>query len=354
MTNTAFRVDRGKLNQARVDHNGNLLCTGVLTRTGVFTYRHNDGTTTRELRHPDDVFDPAAVASFVQVPVTDEHPSEGRVTPDNVKSYSVGNLGDTITMDGRLVKADMVIRDAKTIAKVQGEKGKPKRELSCGYSAEVIKEAGEYGGERYDHRQTNIRGNHVAIVRAGRAGSEVKLLLDAADAEMADSEEIDHSDMMGEGYGSNHTLSHTSTGKPISSESHHQEKELSRNGGTMGLSDGEKVEHSEAHKKQRDQLTKEATNLGKKHGFHSKSVINLLASANQHDEAHQFWGGEKMKTDIEDEPMKIVKYIRNDQGKKEDPLSSMISKLSKEHPEWEQDQVVAVAHRKMGIDKPKK
>ena len=37
-------------------------------------------------------------------------------------------------------------------------------------------------GERYDHRQTNIRGNHVAIVRKGRAGPDVKLLLDSEDA----------------------------------------------------------------------------------------------------------------------------------------------------------------------------
>ena len=53
----AFRLDRGKIGSSRIDHNGTLIVAGALTRTGVFTYRHSDGSTTRELRHPDDVKD---------------------------------------------------------------------------------------------------------------------------------------------------------------------------------------------------------------------------------------------------------------------------------------------------------
>ena len=229
----SYRVDRGRLGAARIDHMGNLIVTGALTRTGVFTYHHIDGTVTRELRHEDDVYHPESVASFVQVPVTDEHPSEGRITPDNVGRYMVGNVGDTIKRDGRLMKADIFVRDAGTIAKVKGEDGKPKRELSCGYTADVVEDAGEYNGEKYDHRQTNIRGNHVAIVRAGRAGPEARLLLDSADAIMdgdaawledeltiLDKEVVE--DAKGEGSRGGHIVGHTSSGKPVYSVHGHK------------------------------------------------------------------------------------------------------------------------------------
>ncbi len=182
-----FRVDRGRMGTARIDHNGTLIVTGALTRTGVFPYRHSDGPKTLELRHPDDVFDAHAVASFIQVPVTDEHPEQGRITPGNVSRYMVGNVGDTITRDDNLMLADLTVRKGDTIEKVMPtDGGKPKRELSCGYTSDVIEEVGEYKGEKYDHRQTNIRGNHVAIVRTGRAGAEVRLLLDAEDAMQGD------------------------------------------------------------------------------------------------------------------------------------------------------------------------
>ena len=183
----AFRLDTGRIGEARIDHNGMLIVAGALTRTGVFTYKHTDGSTTRELRHPEDVQDAKSIASFIQVPITDEHPTEGHVSPENFKRHAVGNVGDTVRVDGNMLVADLVFRDAAAIAKVRGDGGtRPKRELSCGYQAEVIAETGTYGGEHYDHRQTNIRGNHVALVRAGRAGAEVRLLMDSADAELVD------------------------------------------------------------------------------------------------------------------------------------------------------------------------
>ncbi len=186
----AFRVDRGKIGECRIDHNGAMLVAGALTRTGVFTYKHQDGSMTRELRHPEDVKDAKSVASFIQLPITDEHPSDGRVTTDNYKKLAVGNVGDTVRIDGKFLVADMMFRDKGVIAKIQGEGGqKPKRELSCGYQAEIIKEDGVYNGEKYDHRQTNIIGNHVALVRAGRAGAEVSLLLDSADAELVEDDD---------------------------------------------------------------------------------------------------------------------------------------------------------------------
>ncbi len=121
-----FRVDKGQLGSSRIDHNGNLIVTGALTRTGVFSYKHIDGSVSRELRHPKDVFAPEAIASLIQMPVTDEHPDEGRTTPENVGRYMVGNVGDTIKRDGTFVKADVIIRKKVTIEKVRGDGTKPK------------------------------------------------------------------------------------------------------------------------------------------------------------------------------------------------------------------------------------
>jgi uncharacterized protein len=47
------------------------------------------------------------------------------------------------------------------------------RELSAAYRYDAEMQPGTYGGESYDGRMVNIRGNHVAIVSRGRAGSDV-------------------------------------------------------------------------------------------------------------------------------------------------------------------------------------
>lgn len=48
-----------------------------------------------------------------------------------------------------------------------------KCELSCAYRYDVSMEPGTYQGLRYDGKMCNIVGNHVALVAAGRAGSDV-------------------------------------------------------------------------------------------------------------------------------------------------------------------------------------
>ena len=66
----------------------------------------------------------------------------------------------------------MVVMDA---ASIQNWKD-GKRELSCGYESQIVFDAGTTPeGEAYDAIQTNIRGNHLAIVGRGRAGSECRI-----------------------------------------------------------------------------------------------------------------------------------------------------------------------------------
>lgn len=49
------------------------------------------------------------------------------------------------------------------------------RELSLGYMCQYKKQPGVYNGQTYDYIQTDMRGNHCAIVEAGRCGSDVRV-----------------------------------------------------------------------------------------------------------------------------------------------------------------------------------
>lgn len=155
---------------------GRLIVEGRLTRTGVFTYRNPDGSVRREYRPPEEVFNQDSLKTFAFTPVTDNHPPE-LVTSENAKQYTVGTVGETVRRDEDHVTAALVVFDADTIAKMEAGKV----QLSCGYQADIIDQAGETPtGERYDAIQRNIRGNHVALVDVGRAGPEARVRMDAA------------------------------------------------------------------------------------------------------------------------------------------------------------------------------
>lgn len=114
-------------------------------------------------RHAADVFDRAAIASFEGKPLTDEHPAEG-VEASNYAAYGKGHL-QNVRREGERLTADLVITDPALVSEV---KNGVKREVSCGYNCDYIPDADGY-------KQTNIRGNHVAIVHRGRAGHDVAI-----------------------------------------------------------------------------------------------------------------------------------------------------------------------------------
>jgi hypothetical protein len=100
------------------------------------------------------------------------------VTPLNFQKYAKGYLQDTIQKQDDKVSATAIISAQDAIDAV--EKGV--RQVSCGYLADLDETPGEWNGEPYDCIQKNIKYNHLALVDKGRAGPEVRLRLDAADA----------------------------------------------------------------------------------------------------------------------------------------------------------------------------
>jgi len=150
---------------------GFLVCIGVpIARTGEMVY--GEGETPLEVgedgrilinREADEVFRPETIASFEGKAVTITHPTEF-VSPDNWSRLAKGVLQNVRRGEGEQENdliADLLITDGMAINLVKNGL----REVSCGYEAEYH-QTGEGRG-----LQTNIVGNHLALVDEGRAGS---------------------------------------------------------------------------------------------------------------------------------------------------------------------------------------
>lgn len=182
------RYDQGEIKSyADFTNEGFLKCDAIVTRTGVFFYKNPDGTIRRELRHPDDVLQEESLQTMKMIPLTDDHPPERLVNADNAKRLSVGYTGENVRPDGSFIYSNFVVTDNGTIENIV-QKGK--KQLSLGYTVDLIEEKGDFEGEEYDFRQTNIRYNHLSIVQSARAGSEARIALDENDAiEISQNEE---------------------------------------------------------------------------------------------------------------------------------------------------------------------
>jgi len=149
------------------------------TRVGVFKYYTADGSLTRELRLPEEVFSEESMASLASVPITDQHPKE-MVNAKNAKRHTIGFTGEKVEkVDNFFLDVNGIITHDEAIKRAMA---KGAQEVSCGYTADIEMSSGVFNGETYDAIQRNIRYNHVALVDKGRAGPDVKLRLDEHDA----------------------------------------------------------------------------------------------------------------------------------------------------------------------------
>ena len=114
-------------------------------------------------RDEKEVFSPETIKSFEGKPLTLTHPDDD-VTAKNWKDTAIGHI-QNVRREGDFLVGDAYINDeiAIKIIKEQGIK-----EVSCGYDSKLIERDGKIW-------QTNIRGNHLAVVAEGRAGKDCKL-----------------------------------------------------------------------------------------------------------------------------------------------------------------------------------
>lgn len=173
------RYDKITLDRTRAIKldNGFLRVPARIARTGVHEYRKPDGSIERAFRPEEEVSKPESLATFDGVPFLNDHPyaEGGVVTAQNAKRLGVGFVMHPAYRDG-FVEATILVEDAEMISEIEAGK----LELSCGYFMDRDDKPGVApDGQSYDFVQRNIHGNHVASVREGRAGPEVRIQLDA-------------------------------------------------------------------------------------------------------------------------------------------------------------------------------
>jgi hypothetical protein len=122
-------------------------------------------------RSPEQVFDPATLASFEGKSVCDNHPQDEFVDPSNVTRFECGHVQNVRRGEAQLdsgewpLIADIIIKREPLLTKVRDGN---LRELSCGYDYVLARDGNKIV-------QTSIRGNHVAVVERGRAGAEARI-----------------------------------------------------------------------------------------------------------------------------------------------------------------------------------
>ena len=98
---------------------------------------------------------------FIHTPVSADDPKQDSIA---------GTIGSDVEFQAPYLIADLCIWDVEAIAGVETD---TVRELSASYRYRADMTPGMYEGQRYDGVMRDIQGNHVALVKSGRAGSDV-------------------------------------------------------------------------------------------------------------------------------------------------------------------------------------
>ncbi|AHY06739.1 DUF2213 domain-containing protein [Serratia plymuthica] len=171
-----FNTQLGETRYSLAD--GSLLCKDVpIARTGTQVYAAADlpnltSNASGQIivtRSPEQVFNPATLASFEGMSITVLHPEDEDgnirlVNPQNWKDLAHGHLQNVRRGTGDqsdLMLADLIVKDEYAIQLIEDGL----RQVSCGYDAEYEQTTPGKAD------QVDITGNHVALVPKGRAGN---------------------------------------------------------------------------------------------------------------------------------------------------------------------------------------
>lgn len=172
-----------------------------LSREGVFQYLgrsvpgcgFSDDEIVNVYRPAEELSDPETLESFRLLPWVDEHAMLGPQDSGYIGAEEKGIhgvIGEELYFEDGVLYGNIKVFSNQLAELIDGGK----RELSAGYRCRYEKSSGVYKGQRYDAIQRTIRGNHLALVEAGRMGPDVAVLdqlkftFDARDA-MADEKE---------------------------------------------------------------------------------------------------------------------------------------------------------------------
>ena len=169
-----YFTDALTMDAPRRTADGYLVTRARAARVGIYDYlaaeigapdRFKPTDVVKVYRDAAEVFAADAVRSFIGRPITNDHPAEP-VNAANWRDHARGTVMGAMR-DGDYLAFDLVLMDQAAIKAVEAGK----RELSNGYACQLDWTPGTTpDGQHYDARLVGIRGNHVALVDAGRAG----------------------------------------------------------------------------------------------------------------------------------------------------------------------------------------
>ena len=175
---TVSRYDYGQISKSEISDEGYLKVWCKAARVGTQLYTRGDGKQCREYRPEDEVAKPESLASFGMKAVTMGHPPV-LLDSGNTNVHQIGHAGSQVRFNDGFVEVALLITDKEAISQIQRGDA---QEVSSGYRVDFDPTPGVTpSGESYDGVQRNIRINHIAIVKKGRAGSDVRLILDSCD-----------------------------------------------------------------------------------------------------------------------------------------------------------------------------
>jgi len=152
---------------------GYLTAPATLARAGVFRYLASElGLKDRKpndvvmvFRSPETL--DAALDTFESQTITLDHKW---TTAANWKDNAIGDVRD-VEIQGDSMVGTLIVRDAAAIKAIQ----KGTSQLSNGYLAKLLHRPGKHQGQDYEFEQTDLHGNHVAIVPKARNGPDCRI-----------------------------------------------------------------------------------------------------------------------------------------------------------------------------------
>ena len=160
-----------------IDDNGFLVVKACpLTSFGIFDYGAGQiglpGDPNRIVKvfRPESAFStPEAIASFKNIPLIDDHEMLSGFQNDEESSAPEEKGVDGILTANVYYDQPWLRGDLKVFSRsMQDLLLKGKKDLSLGYACEYIEQPGVWNGQPYEVIQTNMRGNHIALVGEGR------------------------------------------------------------------------------------------------------------------------------------------------------------------------------------------
>lgn len=188
------------MSHKKFDENGFFtIAKNPISKAGVFEYLGSSIAPTLEMqkqlgidantmykvyRSPEEL--EKAIDTLKLKPIVDDHTLLG-VEIGGVpaeKKGTHGVIGEQLIIEDDILYSNLSFHSEKIKELIENGK----RELSCGFLCDYIKQDGVYNGENYQFKQTNLRANHIALVDEGRMGKDVAVLDSKENLEMGDLE----------------------------------------------------------------------------------------------------------------------------------------------------------------------